>query len=69
MKTLDDYLRTKGSKRVIVLAKELAVTPGRVSQLRFATEWPADLALKVEAATDGYLNASKLSVTIAKART
>lgn len=68
MKTLDDYLRRKGSKRVTDLAAELSVTPGRVSQLRNATEWPADLALKIEEATGGYLNASHLSETIAKAR-
>jgi len=68
MKTLDDYLRRKGAKRVTDLSLELDVTPGRVSQLRHETAWPPGLALKIERATDGYLDASKLSRVIAEAR-
>ena len=68
MRTLDDYLRRKDAKRVTELSQELGVTAGRISQLRDATEWPPALALKIEAATDGFLDAGKLSVTISKAR-
>lgn len=68
MKTLDDYLRRKGSKKLTQLAVELGVTPGRVSQLRNETSWPPELALKIEKATDNFLDASKLSNVIATAR-
>ena len=69
MRTLDDYLRRKDAKRVTELSQELGVTAGRISQLRNATEWPPELALKIEAATNGFLSASKLSQVIAAART
>ena len=68
MRTLDDYLRRKDAKRVTELSQELGVTAGRISQLRNATEWPPELALKIETATNGFLSASKLSQVIAAAR-
>ena len=65
--TLHNYLND--SKRTLTeVALAAGVSTGRLSQLRHATSWPADLALKIEAVTDGALNASFLSDTVAKAR-
>lgn len=66
--TLDTYLRRDGAKTLTAIADEIGVSKGRLSQLRNATEWPPELALKVEAATQGALSASKLSAVIAQAR-
>ena len=68
METLDQYLRSDGAKRLTALAEEVGVTPGRLSQLRFVTGWPGDLALRIEEATGGALNASTLSPVVSKAR-
>lgn len=67
--TLDRYLTTEGAKTLSALAIEIGVSKGRLSQLRNLTEWPPELALKIEAATGGSLNASELSAVIARART
>lgn len=66
--TLNDYLETTGAKSLTALALEIGVSKGRLSQLRNATEWPPDLALRAEDATGGALNASSLSDVVAKAR-
>ena len=66
--TLDQYLKTQGVRALTSLSEKVSVSKGRLSQLRNSTDWPADLALKVEAATDGALDASELSPTIALAR-
>lgn len=65
--TLHDYLETSG-RTLTEVALAAGVSTSRLSQLRNATSWPADLALKIEAVTGGQLNASFLSDTIAKAR-
>jgi len=66
--TLDAYLAKPDAKSLTELAQSLEISKGRLSQLRHASEWPADLALKAEAATGGALNASVLSATVARAR-
>jgi len=66
--TLDAYLRSAGAKSLTELAGDLGVSKGRLSQLREALDWPPDLALKVEAATKGGVNASDISPVIARAR-
>ena len=66
--TLDTYLGRQGAKTLTELSIELGVSKGRLSQLRNLNEWPPELALKIETATDGLLSASQLSATIAKAR-
>lgn len=66
--TLNTYLARKGAKSLTALALEMKVSKGRLSQLRNSTDWPADLALKVEAVTGGALNASALSAIVARAR-
>lgn len=66
--TLDTYLASAGAKSLTALATEIAISKGRLSQLRHSTDWPPDLALRVETATDGALNASGLSAVIASAR-
>jgi hypothetical protein len=66
--TLDRYLATEGAKSLTALSIELSVSKGRLSQLRHSKDWPPDLALKIEGATDGALNASLLSQVVARAR-
>jgi DNA-binding transcriptional regulator YdaS (Cro superfamily) len=66
--TLENFLALEGSPTMTKLAADIGVTTGRLSQLRDSTDWPADLALKVEEATSGKLNASVLSPVIARAR-
>lgn len=66
--TLSDYLATPGAKTLTALSLEVEVSKGRLSQLRDATEWPPELAMKVEKATDGALNATVLSKVVASAR-
>jgi hypothetical protein len=68
MMTLDQYLASDGAKSLTALAAEIAISKGRLSQLRHSVDWPPDLALKVESATSGALNASGLSKIIAAAR-
>ncbi len=66
--TLDTYLSRDGAKSLTALSIEIGVSKGRLSQLRNLTEWPPELALKVEQATDGILSASELSTVVASAR-
>ena len=66
--TLDTYLSRADAKSLTALSVAIGVSKGRLSQLRNARDWPAELALKAEAATEGVLNASALSPVIAQAR-
>jgi DNA-binding transcriptional regulator YdaS (Cro superfamily) len=68
MMTLDKYLAANGTQTLTALSAALGVSKGRLSQLRYATEWPPELALKVERETDGALSASALSSVVADAR-
>ncbi|MBO9380423.1 hypothetical protein GG804_27035 [Sphingomonas histidinilytica] len=68
MMTLDTYLASDGAKSLTALAAEIAISKGRLSQLRHSIDWPPDLALKVESATSGAINASSISKIIAAAR-
>jgi hypothetical protein len=66
--TLDAYLSRDGAKTLTALSIEMAVSKGRLSQLRNAKEWPPELAMKAESATDGALDAATLSRVVAQAR-
>lgn len=66
--TLDTYLSTGSAKTLTALSAEVGISKGRLSQLRNSTDWPPELAMKIEAATGGSLNASVLSSVIAQAR-
>jgi DNA-binding transcriptional regulator YdaS (Cro superfamily) len=66
--TLDTYLAQPNAKSLTALALEVGISKGRLSQLRHKTDWPPELALKVEQATGGVINASWLSHTVATAR-
>lgn len=66
--TLDAYLKRADAKTLTALALEIGVSKGRLSQLRDATDWPPDLALKVEDATGSIINASLISPVVARAR-
>lgn len=68
MTTLATYLSRDGSKKLTEIAAAVGVSKGRLSQLRDATEWPPQLALDVERATGGGVNASELSAVVASAR-
>lgn len=50
------------------LSAKLGVSKGRLSQLQDSLDWPPELALKVEAATDGVISASAVCPVVAKAR-
>lgn len=50
------------------LSIKLKVSKGRLSQLRDATDWPPELAMRVEEETGGAVDAAALSPTIARAR-
>jgi hypothetical protein len=65
---LSKYLKRKDALSRNVLCERLGVTKGRLSQLRESVEWPPDLALKAEEATDGIMDAAELSSIIARAR-
>lgn len=71
--TLKQYLALDGALSRNELCEKLNISGGRLSQLNDAIaggegEWPADLALKIEEATGGALDASTLSSIIARAR-
>lgn len=63
---LQTYLAKRGA--LTALAASVGVTKGRLSQLRNSTDWPPELALKVEHATSGLVDASTLSPIVALAR-
>ena len=66
--TLSDYFSRDGSMNLTRLADKIGVTKGRLSQLRDSQEWPPEIALRVEEATEGTLDAAKLSPIVARAR-
>jgi DNA-binding transcriptional regulator YdaS (Cro superfamily) len=66
--TLDAYLKRPDAKTLTELAGLVGISKGRLSQLRASTAWPPQLALDVEKATDGGVNAAGISKTIADAR-
>ena len=66
--TLDQYLERPDAKSLTALSVEIGISKGRLSQLRNALDWPPELAMKVETATDGELSASVLSPIVAQAR-
>ena len=66
--TLDQYFTRPGSLRLTDLSKAIGVTKGRLSQLRHSKDWPAEIALKVEKATGGVVNASHISPIVRQAR-
>ena len=65
---LSTYLQRPDAMTLTALSQKIGVSKGRLSQLRDEEEWPPELALKVEAATDGILDASKLSRVVDDAR-
>ncbi len=68
MTTLDTYLRRDGSKSLTAIAEEIGISKGRLSQLRVRTDWPPALALKVEEATGGAVDAGAICPVIGQAR-
>lgn len=66
--TLEAYLKRKDAMNLTALSKALGISKGRMSQLRKEKEWPAELAMKLEAATGGKLDASQFSHLVRKAR-
>lgn len=68
MMTLDTYLASSGAKSLTALSAAVGISKGRLSQLRNSTDWPPEVAMKVEKATDGALDAGVLSPVVAQAR-
>jgi len=68
MDNLDTYFKSEGAMSLTALANAIGVSKGRLSQLRYSTEWPAQIALDVERATGRKGLASKLCPVIAQAR-
>lgn len=66
--TLDTYFKQPGAKSLTELAALVGVSKGRLSQIRGGEKCPPDLALRIEAATNGAVSASALSHIIAQAR-
>lgn len=66
--TLDEYLSQPDAMTLTALSVEVGISKGRLSQLRAVTDWPPELALRVERATEGKVCASALSPVIAQAR-
>jgi len=66
--TFDTYLASPGAKSLTSISLEIGVSKGRLSQLRHSTDWPPEIAMKVERATGNYLSASDLSPVVAQAR-
>ncbi len=66
--TLDTYLGSEGAKSLTALSLEIGVSKSRLSQLRDSIEWPPNLAMKVEIATCGAMDAAFLSSIVARAR-
>jgi DNA-binding transcriptional regulator YdaS (Cro superfamily) len=66
--TLDAYFKQPDARSLTELAALIGVSKGRLSQIRGGEKCTADLALRIEAATNGAISASELSHTIAQAR-
>ena len=66
--TLAEYIKRPGALSRSALCEGLAITPGRLSQLRASTEWPPELALKLESLTRGAISASEICPVVARAR-
>lgn len=65
---IEQYLARPDAMTLTLLAAELGISKGRMSQLKSANEWPPELALRAEKVTNGILSASALSSVIAEAR-
>ena len=65
---LDAYLAEPGAQSLTALSAAVGISKGRLSQLRRATDWPAELAMRIERATDGAVDAGRLSPVVAEAR-
>ena len=66
--TLDAYFKRPDAKTQTEVALIAGVSKGRLSQIKGGNPCPPDLALRIEAATDGAVSASELSHVIAQAR-
>lgn len=63
------YFKRDGAMNRSRLAEAIGISKGRMTQLcEKGAEWPPELALKAEAATDGILDAGALSDIIRRAR-
>ncbi len=66
--TLQEYLDRPDAMNRTELCGALGISNGRLSQLRDLKDWPPELALRLEEATGGAINASDVSPIIAQAR-
>jgi DNA-binding transcriptional regulator YdaS (Cro superfamily) len=66
--TFKDYLEKPDALSLTELSNKVGVSKSRLSQLRNSTNWPGLLALDIERATNGLIDAAKLSPVIKQAR-
>lgn len=66
--TLQEYLNQPDALTRSALCERLGISNGRLSQLRDLTDWPPELALRLEEVTAGAISASDVSPIIAQAR-
>lgn len=66
--TLDDYLKRDDTPNLTELAEMVGVSKSRISQLRGEPDLAPEMALRLERATNGMLDASALSKIVADAR-
>lgn len=66
--TLEKYLKRPDAMNLTALSKALGISKGRMSQLRHEKDWPPELALKLEKATLGAIDASRFSPVVKMAR-
>lgn len=63
-----EYLARDDAKSLTQLAEETGVSLSRLSQLKGKGGWTAELALDIERATGGLVDAGRLSATVKRAR-
>lgn len=64
---LTEYFERPEAMNASQLAAKIGISKGRMSQLK-DKPWPPELALAAEKATEGALDAARLSPVIAEAR-
>lgn len=62
------YLASDHALSLTEIANRTGVSLGRISQLKRSGAWTPEMALAVEQATDGVVDASQLNDTIKRAR-
>lgn len=65
---LKQYLESEGALTALALSRIVGVTPGRITHVKVGMGCSPDLALKIEEATGGLVDAGKIAPVVKKAR-